>query len=415
MRKMIIMVNAIDVLYLVFSGLVIYFSFLFLILFTQNRRAISEIPKLAALPLVSIIVPARNEADNIARTVRNLRSMDYPEDKMEVIVVDDGSTDETAAIAKAAGATRVVRNDRNPAAKVNGKASALNAGLAVAKGEIVACVDADSMPQKEAIMQSLPFFNDPSVGAVTSKIFVNNDKKWLGKLQRMEYAMIAWSRKLFEYIDSIYVTPGPLSFYRKSVLKEAGGFDEKNVTEDIEIAWRLLDKGYKIKMSPAVTYTEIPHSFGKWWKQRLRWNVGGIQTSMKYKGSMFRKGSFGSFILPFFTLSYALSLLALSIFMYLIYIWAFRSVQFAVSAYGVGINPLNTIEPFFLPDMFTIFGILVFGFAVAIVNFGLKEMKEPRDAKTWIYMLLYLSVYITLFPFILVHSFVRYFRGWHGW
>jgi cellulose synthase/poly-beta-1,6-N-acetylglucosamine synthase-like glycosyltransferase len=373
------------------------------------------VPSIASLPFVSVIVPARNEADNIARTVRNLRALSYPEDRLEVIVVDDGSTDETAAIAKAAGASRVIRNERAQKAKVNGKASALNAGLAAARGDIIACVDADSMPEKDAIMHSVPFFEDSSVGAVTSKIFVNSDRKWLGKLQRIEYAMIAWSRKLFEYIDSIYVTPGPLSFYRKSVLKEVGGFDEKNVTEDIEIAWRLLDRGYRIKMSPAITYTEIPQSFRHWWKQRIRWNVGGIQTSMKYKGSMFRKGSFGSFVLPFFTLSYALSLLALSIFMYLIYIWAFKNLQFFVSAYSVGLNPVSGIEPFFLPDMFTIFGILVFGFAVAIVNFGMKEMNESRKPGMWLYVLVYLSVYITLFPIILVHSFIRYFRGWHGW
>ena len=409
------MISWIDFLYLAFSALVLYFSFLFILLFARNRKIISVVPAIAKLPMVSILVPARNEADNIARTVRNLRSMNYPEDKFEVIVVDDGSTDETAAIAKAAGASKVIRNERPAKSKVNGKASALNAGLAAARGEIIACVDADSMPEKEALIQSVPFFEDQSVGAVTSKIFANNDRRWLGKLQRIEYAMIAWSRKLFEYIDSIYVTPGPLSFYRKSIMKELGGFDEKNVTEDIEIAWRLLDKGYKIKMSPAVTYTETPQSFKHWWKQRIRWNVGGIQTSMKYKGSMFRKDSFGSFVLPFFTLSYALSLLALSIFMYLIYIWAFKNIQFIWSAYSVGLNPVNGIEPFFLPDMFTIFGILVFGFAVAIVNFGMKEMNESRKPGMWLYVLVYLSVYITLFPFILVHSFIRYFKGWHGW
>lgn len=409
------MTNVIDILYLMFAAIVLYFSFLFMLLFATNRKAFSSIPAMAKLPRVSILVPARNEADSIARTVRSLKALDYPKGRCEVIVIDDGSTDETAAIAKAAGASKVIRTDRCMKGKINGKAAALNAGLAAARGEIIACVDADSIPEKGALLKSVPFFSDESVGAVTSRIFVASDKKWLGKLQKIEYAMIAWSRKLFEFIDSIYVTPGPFSLYRKSLLVESGGFDEKNVTEDIEIAWRILDKGYKIKMSPAVAHTDAPQSFRQWWKQRIRWNVGGIQTSMKYRGSMFRRDTFGSFILPFFTLSYALSLLALSIFVYLIYLWALKNIQFMWSAYSVGLNPVRGIEPFFLPDMFTIFGLLIFVFSVAIVNYGMKEMGHPRTPATMLYMLVYLTLYITLFPFVLVHSFVRYFRGWRGW
>ncbi|MBI2583581.1 MAG: glycosyltransferase family 2 protein [Candidatus Aenigmarchaeota archaeon] len=411
--------NWIDVIYLLFATLVTFFGFLFVLLYVKNRGMLAKVPFMEKFPTVSIIVPAYNEADNIAKVLRNLKNLEYPKGysyklgkgskgSYEIIVVDDGSTDETAAIAEAVG-VQTVRKKRG------GKASALNEGLAKAKGEIIVCVDSDSYPDRTSLVQGVPFFAEKDVAAVTSRIFVNNAKGFLGRLQSIEYAMIAWTRKLFEYIDSIYVTPGPLSFYRADVLKEVGGFDEKNLTEDIEIAWRLLDRGYKIKMSPGTVLTEVPSSFKAWWKQRIRWNVGGMQTLNKYKGSVFRADAFGSFILPFFTLSYGLALLALSLFVYLIYLWAFNNILFIISAQAAGLSPLKHLAPFFLPDMFTIFGVIIFAFSIFLVGAGLKEMQMKSTAGNWIGVFIYLTIYITLFPFILVHSIIRYLRGKRGW
>ncbi len=403
------MINWIDAIYLLFSGLVIYFTFIFLFLFFGNRKNLYKVPKISRWPRVSIIVPAHNESETIGEVVANLRNLKYPR-PVEIIVVDDGSNDRTAATAKAAGAN-VIR------VRHGGKAKALNIGIRAARGDIVASVDADSWPAKDALINSVPYFSEEEVAAVTTRIFVKERKKFLDKLQSIEYAMIAWSRKLFEYIDGVYVTPGPLSLYRRKLLLKIGGFDETNLTEDIEVAWHLLDKGYKIRMSTGKTLTNTPKNFGSWWRQRLRWNVGGIQTSLKYKSSVFKKGSksFGFFVLPFFMLSYVLTLLALSLFTYLIYLWIFNNVTFFFSAYNAGLDPIKHSAPFWLPDMFTIFGVLVFAFSILVVNLGLKDMGHPRGASTWIYILLYLSIYITIFPFILVHSIIKYLQGHRHW
>ena len=229
----------IEIVYLIFSVLTIYFGFLFILLYISNKGKLSAVPHMQNLPSVSILIPAHNEADVIAKAVRNAKELSYSghgwtkklkkgdTGKVEVIVVDDGSTDETAVIARALGVQVISK-------KQGGKASALNAGLAVANGAVVACIDSDSFPEKEALLKSVPFFKDSDVGAVTSRIYASNLSSFFAKLQNIEYGMIAWSRKLFEYIDSIYVTPGPLSFYRTDIIRKSGGFDEKNLTEDIE-------------------------------------------------------------------------------------------------------------------------------------------------------------------------------------
>jgi len=358
-----------------------------------------------------MLVPAHNEEDVIEHSIENLKNVNYPKNKLEIIVIDDGSTDRTAEIVKKIKGITFVRK------KQGGKASALNAGIRVAKGDIIACMDADSYPKKDAIIQSVPFFDEKNVAAVTTRIFAKRKKKVLEKFQSVEYAMIAWSRKLFEYVEGVYVTPGPLSFYKKDIVKKVGGFDEKNLTEDIEIAWRILDKGYHIKMSAGEVYTNIPKSVKKWWRQRLRWNIGGMQTFFKYRGSMFKKGSrsFGYFIVPFFMLSYVLSLLALSMLLYLVYLWVFNNSWYFVSAYSVGVDPIKRMAPMFIPDLFTIFGVLIFVLSILIANMGLKSMRHERSLKIWVYTLLYLVIYITIFPIILVHSIVNMLRGYREW
>lgn len=403
--------NFIDILYLVFAALVVYFTFIFIILYSRNKEDFHMVPKIKRYPVVSMLVPAHNEEDVIKHSVENLKKVNYPKNRLEIIVIDDGSTDRTAEIAGKIKGIKLIRK------KQGGKASALNAGLRAARGEIIACMDADSYPKKNAIIQSVPFFDEKNVAAVTTRIFTKTRKNILEKFQSIEYAMIAWSRKLFEYVEGVYVTPGPLSFYRKGVVKKLGGFDEKNLTEDIEIAWRILDNGYQIKMSSGEAYTNIPKGLRKWWRQRLRWNIGGIQTFFKYRGSMFKKGtrSFGYFIVPFFMISYVLSLLALSMLLYLVYLWFFNNTWYFVSAYSVGVDPVKRMAPFFIPDLFTIFGVVIFILSILIANMGLKSMKHPRSLKIWVYTLLYLVIYITIFPVILVHSMVKMLRGYREW
>lgn len=356
------------------------------------------------LPSVTIIIPAYNEEEHILETINSVKKLFYPKDLIEIIVVDDGSTDKTAEIASHTGV--IVLEKENA-----GKANAINLGIEKANGEIIACVDADSYPKDNALIRMMHHFNDPKVAAVTSAILVKDPKNFLQRLQEVEYILIAWGRKLLEYLHSVYVTPGPLSLYRKDILQKVGCFNQNVLTEDIEIAWRLQKKGYKIKMElSAKVYTNVPKKFRDWWDQRLRWDIGGIQTVKMYKSAFFNRdyGIFGLFIVPFFSISILISLLGIFLFVYLVLGRVIEFLEFSYYAYLAGINPLIYYPFVLLPNIFTVLGLLIFLSSIAYIVIGLKTMdKNLINSRTLRELPIYLSIYLFLFPVLLVQSFWR--------
>lgn len=402
----------VDLAYLTFAFITLYFTVMFFLLFFENKGNIQKIPELVRYPFVSIVVPAYNEEDTVGRTVQNLKKLIYPKNKFEIIVVNDGSTDRTGEIVKSIKGVRIFEKPNQ-----GRKAFALNFGIKKAKGEITACVDADSFPRSDSLLKTIPFFNDPLVGAVTTSVIVKEPKKLIQKLQFLEYTMIVWSRKLLEFIDGIYVTPGSMSLYRKNVLEEIGYFDEKNITEDIEVAWKILRKGYKIKMSmPAKVYTDVPSSFNKWWKQRIRWNIGGFQTSIKHVDAVFKSRfkSFGMFVVPFFLISYAVSVLGFGLLLYMLGQAAYNYSDLLLKSflYSSPIDVSRAADFIMLPNVFTVFGFGIFALSLIWVLASLKSTGMKIDGLKGIYtILIYLSLYITIFPVVLLYSAFKFLRG----
>ncbi len=402
----------IDILYLSFISISLFLSLMFFVLYVDNKKNLFKIPKMKKFPSLSIIIPAYNEEKNIADTIKKVKEMVYPK-KFEIIVINDGSTDNTSKIAKKFKGVKVVDKTNG------GKSSAINLGIKYARGEIVAVVDADSYPGKKSLINAVPFFKEKNVAAVTTSIFVKSPKNIIERMQRIEYIMIVWARKLLEAIESVYATPGVLSLYRKSALKKVGGFDEKNLTEDIEIAWRLIYNGYKIKMSlNSENETKVPNNMRDWWKQRLRWNVGGLQTCVKYLHTFMKKDyrSLGRFILPFFSFSYVVSILGLCVLVFIIGRLVVESSLFTIGAYSVGVEPTHHLSLFYIPDMFTIFGITLLSISLIWINICFKTVKKrigwPRGILD---LILYLTIYITIFPFNLIQSTIRLLRGKYEW
>lgn len=385
----------------------LYFMFFFFLVFSSNRKNFFKRPKIKRFPSVSVIIPAYNEGERIAKTIQNIKRLIYPK-KLDIIVIDDGSTDNTYEAAKSLKAIRVFSKSNE------GKASALNFGLKKAKGEIVVCIDSDSYPERRALLKAIPNFED-NVVAVTTTVLAKKSKKIIQRFQKIEYLLIAGSRKLLEYLNAIYVTPGPMSLYKRDVLISVGGFDEKNLTEDIEIAWRLLSKGYKIKMDLGVkVFTELPTTLKKWWHQRLRWNVGGIQTTLKYKGLLFKKGfgSLGTFVLPFFSMSYVLSIFGFFIILYVIYQF-FNSL---LGSYIYGFNLFHISEFYFLPDTFLFLAVLTLlsSFVYMAIFFSAVRSKVNVKNKFLDYAL-YIFAYFSLFPLNLFHSYFKFLTRRYEW
>ncbi|MEM4206710.1 MAG: glycosyltransferase family 2 protein [Nitrososphaerota archaeon] len=248
-------------------------------------------------PLVSIIVPAFNEGTVIQETIQSLIELTYP--YKEIIIVDDGSTDDTYTRAVEASEGYNVKIISKPN---GGKWSALNKGVESAQGEIVICIDADTRLEKDAIEYLVKHFSDNQVAAVAGNVKVGNRDRALTKLQALEYvASINIQRRGEGYFNKLTVVPGPLGAFRKNVLKEVGLYSPDTFAEDADLTLSILKAGYKIKYEPrALGYTEAPHTFTDLAKQRYRWYRGLLQAMKKHKNMVFNSkyGSAGLFIVP---------------------------------------------------------------------------------------------------------------------
>ncbi len=258
--------------------------------------------RLAGYPKISFGIPAHNEKETILKTVKSILAADYPANKKEIIVVDDGSTDGTSEVVRkfvrsADVSVKVVRQLNG------GKAAALNTALDHSTGDFFAVVDADSRISADSIKKSMPNFSEKRIGAVISRVKVDEPKNFLERIQRFEYIMSGMTRKIMCNFGTLYMTPGVLSIYRADVLRKVGGFthDRTNLTEDLEIAMRLKCNGYSIKMEPdSITYTNVPDTMPRLWAQRVRWARGYIYNHWNYRHMLFSRkhGMYGVFQMP---------------------------------------------------------------------------------------------------------------------
>ncbi len=258
-------------------------------------------PKSERSQLVTIAIPAYNEEDTIKATIESVTSLDYPKDKMEILVVNDGSKDDTAKIVESLIKTKkdyriILINQENA-----GKGSAMNNALRQAKGEFFISLDADSYVRSDALKVIMPYFDNSEVSCVLPVIKVKNPRTLMQKLQYVEYLVNFFYKKLMSRLDCIHVTPGPFTVYRTDILKKVGGFDENNLTEDLEMALRLQKHHYKIEQILGTeVLTDAPKDFKAFYKQRNRWYKGSLINVWNYRNILFNRnyGEFGMFHLP---------------------------------------------------------------------------------------------------------------------
>ena len=278
----------------------LYFAvFWFLVL--MDKEKMPKLRKLKKYPFVSIVVPAYNEGKNIIATLESLTKLNYQKNKLEIIVVNDGSTDNTNDIVADFIDKNRYSNIKLINKKNGGKGSALNDGLAIAKGEFFVCLDADSIVTKDALVKILPHFTEESIAVVLPLLKVAKPKNLWQKMQWLEYIINLFYKRLISRLNCVHVAPGPFSVYRRDVLKRIGGFDENNITEDLEITLRLQSKNYKIvQLLDAEVFTLAPKTFKELYKQRKRWYKGSILNAFKYKYMIFNKkyGDFGIMQMP---------------------------------------------------------------------------------------------------------------------
>ncbi len=410
-------VSFIDIVFFFYMFVGLYMLSLFIFIYFPNRKKLFSYPK-AKLEPVSIIVPCYNEGETIGKTIESLLNLDYPKEKLEIIVVDDCSTDNSAKIVK-----KYVDKHKNVKLIINkknsgGAAEPTNIGIKSAKYDYIAVTDADSSPQPDALKKMIGFLQeDEKVGAVTCTILVKNQETFMQKLQAIEYVVIGFGRKILDMVDAVYVTPGPFALYRKKTLLEVGLFDPKNLTQDIEIVWRLIANGYKTRMCLAAkVYSDAPKKFKHWWKQRIRWNIGGTQSIIKHKQKIFKNGMLGAFIIPYFAASLFLGLFGLGMFIYLFtrrILYHYLSTKYSIYAQ----TAILTFQDLtFSPSILNFFGavLLVLGGGFTFVM--LSVMSEPTLKNRNIFnVVFYQIVYLAIYPFIMVHGLSKFIRKKYSW
>lgn len=238
-------------------------------------------------PPVSIIAPAFNEGPCIEASIRSLVALDYP--RYEVIVVDDGSSDDTLERARKlegeyGNATVVVLWKPN-----GGKASALNWGIQRATSDFVMTMDSDSVLRKDTLREAVKYFEDAAVGAVAGSVaVVNHGVSFWSKLQHLEYIKgLNFVRRAQGFLRAVSIVPGPIGLFRRSAIAKVGYYAEDTFAEDCDLTLKLLLAGWKICYEPlAEAQTEAPEELIPLIKQRYRWTRGILQAIRKHRLSL---------------------------------------------------------------------------------------------------------------------------------
>ncbi|GLH94791.1 bifunctional polysaccharide deacetylase/glycosyltransferase family 2 protein [Phytohabitans aurantiacus] len=238
---------------------------------------------------VSVIVPAYNESANIEATVRSLVASDYP--RLEVIVVDDGSTDGTAD---------VVERLRLPGVFVirqanAGKPAALNTGIAHARGDLLVMVDGDTVFEPDAVGRLVQPLRDPDVGAVSGNTKVANRRGLLGRWQHLEYVIgFNLDRRMFDVLRCMPTVPGAIGAFRRDAVRDVRGVSSETLAEDTDFTMALIRAGWRVVYTPdAIAWTEAPASLRQLWRQRYRWCYGTMQAMWKHRRALVQGGAAG--------------------------------------------------------------------------------------------------------------------------
>jgi len=396
----------------------LYMTIYWVIVFSKEKTLIKKDRKdkikLKRFPLISVIVPAYNEESTIIPVLNSILELDYPKNKLEIIVVNDGSTDNTKqkvdSFIKNAN-----RNIKLIHKKNQGKAAALNTGLEIAKGEFFACLDADSFVDKNTLKKMLSLYEKETkdLAIITPAMKVKDPKSFTQKLQKLEYLVSLFIARLMSSIDCIYVAPGPFSLYRTIIIRKLGGFDVTTLTEDQEIAYRSQKHNYKIKQChDGYVYTIAPKSFRGLYKQRNRWLKGAIYNIMQYRDMLFnvKYGDFGLMQMAINMLAFFLCITGL--FFFSVYILG-PFLDFIRDLFILNFNLMPFIQAVMdfrfnimrlsVENIVIVYFLFLITFSVIYISH--KNANECFKKRNIFILILYLFVYYLAISFIVIMVF----------
>jgi cellulose synthase/poly-beta-1,6-N-acetylglucosamine synthase-like glycosyltransferase/spore germination protein YaaH/peptidoglycan/xylan/chitin deacetylase (PgdA/CDA1 family) len=361
------------------------------------------------LPPVAVLIPAYNEEKVIVRTVRSALTSDYP--NLRVIVIDDGSSDRTLEVARAAFALEAASGRVLILSKSNsGKADALNFGLEHLRGEeIFVGIDADTVIARDAISRLIPHFLNPKVGAVAGNAKVGNRINLWTRWQALEYITSQnFERRALNTMGAVSVVPGAIGAWRVSAVREAGGFHTDTVAEDADLTMALLQRGYRVEYEDlALAYTEAPVNARGLMRQRFRWSFGILQSVWKHRGAFAREGVLGWIALP-----------NIAIFQVLLpLVSPLIDIMFVVGTIWYSIqkffHPESTDTGSFQRLIVFFVAFLVIDFLASAIAFALERRQPEAPEDPWLLSQVWLQrfAYRQLFSLVLLKTLKRAAEG----
>ena len=413
------MVSTLQIIVWVLFFIGLYILVFWLITFIENfNRRDTERP-LKRYPKVTVAIPAYNEQESIRDTLLSVISLDYPKDKLEIIVVNDGSVDKTKEIVETFIEEKKEFDIKLITQKNSGKGAALNQALYSCDGEFFTCLDADSFIASDALQKMLIRFDEKDVAVVLPLMKIKDPKTFIEKLQWSEYLINFFYKSLMSFLNCVHVAPGPFSVYRKKALIKIGGFAKNNLTEDLEVSLRVQKAHYRIvQVLNTEVYTNAPKSLSSFYKQRNRWYKGTMINMFNYKWMLFNReyGDFGMLQMPRVFIS---GFLAVFIICLALYRFVFKSLLVRISNLAsVNFDILEVLSQFhininwiginFTNIFFAVISIVLGGF---IIWYAHKNTKE-RILRYGIFSLpAYLLLYSMLVSGVWVGVFIEMLFG----
>jgi cellulose synthase/poly-beta-1,6-N-acetylglucosamine synthase-like glycosyltransferase len=345
---------------------------------------------------VTLVVPCFNEEKTVARTLDSLMLLDYPKDKLKIIVVDDGSTDNTWNViseykAKHPDFFEILHKENG------GKYTALNYGIEHSTTDLIGCLDADSFVDPKTLKKIVRrFVDDPQAMAVTPAIRIFKPSTIVQMIQSAEYMFGILVKKIMSFLGAIHVTPGPFTIFRREVFQKIGLFRHAHNTEDMEIAFRMQANHLKIdNVHNAWIYTVGPNTVYKLYKQRLRWTHGFIENSKDYKFLYFNKkyGNLGLLTMPTAIILIAAVLSSVSFFIY-------HTARFIVNKFiefktiGVGYTEFQFSWFFISTKLNIILAVMLFVIMLTLMLASRRIVEGKRGISKE------MVVFFLLYPFI---------------
>jgi cellulose synthase/poly-beta-1,6-N-acetylglucosamine synthase-like glycosyltransferase len=341
--------------------------------------------------------------------------LNYPKNKLSIILVDDGSRDEgkTWAVMK--------RYENHPQIRIftkpnGGKYTAQNLGLEHTTTPFLGCLDSDSEVDPEALNRIISYFSDNTVMAVAPTIVSKKEANIVQKAQKIDYELQIYVKKMNAFVDAIHVTPGPFSIFRREVFEKIGPYKHAHMTEDQEIAMRMHHNNMRIEHAPdAYIYTNTPKTVKALYKQRTRWIYGFIRNSLDYRHMFFRKryGNIGFITIPsgFISVLSVIFLLSFALYNLIRYL---HTKSLVLSAVGVSFDaPKFNFDPFFINTSAILF-ISIFVYATVFFSLFMGHRILHGKAKFNFNIIWFFIVYSIVAPFWLLKALINAIRNYES-